>query len=243
MNKLSYGFALSLALCLAMAPAAMADSPPACTSNTAAYYDANYGGTAGCTIGSLTFNEFFYSSAAIAANEVEVNPGNPPPGSSSSPTGGPGFNFTGPFAVNSTSGPDAIDVNISFDVTAAPGTSIADIYIDLANSGFTGTGTATYNETFCTSGGTCFLQVETPSSQGQTDVISLDNTTGIGGPTTFLSIDKDLSLNAGSNGSVNASSFGNQYSLVPEPRGVSLVFGFGLLAGFAFFKRRQVAQS
>jgi hypothetical protein len=70
----------------------------------------------------------------------------------------------------------------------------------------------------------------------QTDVVTIT-------PTTSLSIDKDVTLNPGSSGTVNVSSFGNQYSTVPEPRAVSLVLGLGLLAGFAFFKRRQAAQN
>jgi hypothetical protein len=208
------------ALGLAALPAA-ADSP--CPSgvdfNT---YDAS-GFT--CHIGNLDFSNFDYaSSTPVTASEVAVDPVTGPDG--------PGFNFDGAWAAGA--GQD-LDADIKFNVTALSG-SIDDIYIILGASSFTGNGSANYSENYCFGGANepCFLAVEQPGA-AQTDVVTLNS------PQTSLSIDKDLELH-GNSGSITVSSFGNQYSSVPEPRALSLVLGLGLLAGFAFFKRRQVAQ-
>ena len=179
-----------------------------------------------CSIGNLDFSNFDYaSSTGTTASEVAVDPVMGPDG--------PGFNFDGAWAAGAGQN---LDADIKFNVTATSG-SIDDIYIILAASSTTGNGSASYSENYCYSGPNepCFLAVEQPGA-AQTDIVTLNS------PQTFLSIDKDLSL-FGNSGSVMVSSFGNQYSSVPEPRAVSLVLGLGLLAGFAFFKRRQVTQS
>lgn len=191
-----------------------------------------------CTLdnGNITFSNFVYT-GQIAATNLGVQVQNPG-------TDGFGFNFTGGFnACSGTGGgvgcpsgtTGTTDANISFVVTASPGTLIDDVYIILPVSSFTGTGSATYTETFCLAGSPCFEQVENPGP-AQSDVVTI-------APTSTLTITKDLELNPGSNGSVHVSSFGNQYSTVPEPRAVSLLLGLGLLAGLAFFKRRQATQN
>jgi hypothetical protein len=182
-----------------------------------------------CTLdsGNILLSNFVYSApgTGVPADNVGVEVDNP---------GGDGFglDFTGGWSASS---PDTTDVDIKFDVTALNGTVIGDVYIILGASSFTGTGAATYEETFCESGSPCFEQVENPGV-AQTDVVTIT-------PTTSLTIDKDVTLKPGASGTVNVSSFGNQYSTVPEPRAVSLVLGLGLLAGFAFFKRRQSVQN
>jgi hypothetical protein len=127
-------------------------------------------------------------------------------------------------------------------VTAAPGVLIDDIYMGFGNVTTSGTGTALYTENFC--GGpedSCSLFVEAPVTS-DTNAVKLSST-DIGGPVSSLTITKDLTLQTGTDGLAATSSFLNEYSTVPEPRAVSLVLGLGLLAGFVFFKRRQVAQS
>ncbi len=210
---------------------ALANTPPACgTGQFGTGGGDDYDSTFSCTIGNLTFSDFVYStSTGVTGTNVNVDPVTGPDG--------PGFNFKG--AWEATAGQD-LDVDVTFDVTAAPGTSIDDIYIILGASAVTppgSTANASYEETYCTSGPNepCYVQVEQPGA-AQTDVITLNS------PQTSLSIDKDLEL-FGGNGTVSVSSFGNQYSTVPEPRAISLLLGLGLVAGFAIFKRRQVAQS
>ena len=62
---------------------------------------------------------------------------------------------------------------------------------------------------------------------------------------TTLTIMKDVSLNAGSNGTAYISAFGNVYSnsTVPEPRAVSILLSLGLFAIIVFMKKRQAARS
>lgn len=180
--------------------------------------------------GNIVLSNFTYSAPGTntpaTAVGVEVdNPG----------VDGFGLDFTGNWMSTGTTN---TDVDVKFDVTALNGVSINDIYIVLGASSFTGTGSALYEETYCTGppNEPCFEQVENPGP-AQTDVVTLNS------PTTTLTITKDVHLTPGSNGTVSVSSFGNQYSTVPEPRAVSLLLGLGLLAGLAIFKRRQVTQN
>jgi len=252
MNKMFYGLALSLMLCLVFVPAALADSPCAngtfsTASNTPPPDDYSSAGFT-CSIGNLDFSNFVYSdsvtgtSTAIAGSNVNVLTETGPDG--------PGFNFQAGWQAAGAGSTN--DVSVSFDVTALSG-SLADVYIVLGSPTATNGGTALYTETFCETNtqvngsNACGEYVEAPITPG-TNVVSLVGSTAFPpGPVTSLSIVKDLDLNAGSNASGLAavSLFGNQYSVssVPEPRGISLVLGLGLLAGFVVFKRRRVAQS
>ncbi len=194
-------------------------------------YTADDGSNIGyaCTLdsGDITLSDFSYtSSAGVAATGVSVNVDNPG-------VDGYGLDFTAGWSAP----PDTnTDVDIKFDVASSGGVAIGDVYIILTaidNNG--GTGSASYTETFCETGVPCSESVEDPGA-AQTDSVTLSS------PTTSLMITKDLTLFGGSLG-VNDSSFGNQYSTVPEPRAISLVLGLGLLAGFAIFKRRQAVQN
>jgi len=227
------------ALCLSAIPA-LADS--ACTAtNLGNYVDSMYGGTASssfsCSVTSdgvtLDFSNFTYTpggSTQIAADDIGVSAVTTPDG--------PGLNFDP--AASISSGTE--DVEIGFTVTAEGGADLSDIYIDLANVLTTGTGTVTYDEEFC--GGMeneCSLYVEAPATD-DVNSVNLSNT-AIGGPVTSLTITKDVLLSAGTAGTASTTGFLNEYSTVPEPRGVSMLLGLGLLAGFVVFKRRQVVQS
>lgn len=155
---------------------------------------------------------------------------------------GPGLSFNP--AIVDTDG-QSTDVNVEFTVTdETPGSLISDVYIALTGAYDSGTGsTTTYTETIC--GGAedqCILYTEQPSGPG-TDLISLIGNTATGGPVSSLRITKDADAVSGATGVSDLSGFVNEYSTVPEPRAVSLVLGLALLAGFAIFKRRQVAQN
>jgi hypothetical protein len=218
---------------------ALADSP--CGTASLQTYLTSYSGSTGCTVTyngvTLDFSEFNYTPGGtnpfLPASSIGVSPA-PPPG-----TDGPGLNFNP--ATTITSGTE--DIDVGFTVKALNGALINDIYIALTAPLTTGTGTDTYQEVFC--GGPedeCSTFVEAPITN-DTNLVNLANT-DIGGPVSSLTITKDVLLNAGSNGTASLTGFLNEYSSpVPEPRAASLVLGLGLLAGFAFFKRRRVAQS
>ncbi len=247
--------AIILAVCLTCVSAAMAT--PACGQTSATspaqtaalnpLYVASNGDTYTpapgytCDIGNLQFSNFTYS--ASLADEpgpafVNAQPVTTP--------GDQGFNFTGPFSTSSGAAQYG-DVNIGFTVTALTG-SIDDIGIDIAAANTTGTGNINYTEQFCTtttaSGSqVCSIYTDTPTGPLSTE-INLSNT-ALGGPVTTLTIMKDVSLNAGSNGTAYISAFGNVYSnsTVPEPRAVSILLSLGLFAIIVFMKKRQAARS
>jgi hypothetical protein len=228
------------ALGLAALPAA-ADSP--CPNSSGASFDLNYyittfgvGSGVGCTVGNLDFSNFTYNTGGtnkIAASNVGVTEVTTPDG--------PGLNFDPSGFVQGSN--LSQDVFVGFTVSSTqPGVLIDDIYMGFGNVTTSGTGSALYTEQFC--GGpsnVCSLFVEAPTTNSF-NMVNLSST-ALGGPVTSLNITKDLTLQTGSNGLAATSSFLNEYSEVPEPRGVTLLLGMGLLAGFVIFKRRQAVQS
>jgi len=227
------------ALGLSALPAA-ADSP--CPNSSGGSFDLSYyvstfgvGTGVGCTVGNLDFTNFTYNTGGtnkVAATNVGVTEVTTPDG--------PGLMFDPSGFVSGTN--LSQDVFVGFTVTGLNGTLIDDIFMGFGNVTTTGTGTALYTEQFCTGmEDQCSLFVEAPITGG-TNMVNLKNT-AIGGPVSSLNITKDLTLQTGSSGLAATSSFLNEYSTVPEPRGITLLLGLGLLAGFVVFKRRQVAQS
>ncbi len=183
---------------------------------------------------------------------MNVNPIPPSPGGVGLPAGELGFNFTGGWNTSNTE-----DVNIGFDVTAVSGNAISDVIIFFQNVSATGNEHAFYTETIKDTdpnssgyGKTITVNLKDPNSNDVYDVTKNFIDTKFGGPVDSISIDKDVQFACGptgtdtcnSNAGALMSGFGNAYSYVPEPRGISLLLGLGLLAGLAFFKRRAVAQ-
>lgn len=234
-HKFAKYFILAISALGLSALPALADSP--CPSgDSLQYFLTNFSGTTGCTVGALDFSEFNYNNGGtplVAASNVGVSPTTVPDG--------PGLNFDP--AMELIGANLAEDIDVGFTVTDSSGL-ISDIYIDFGNVNAVNGGNALYTEEFClTSTSDCSLYVDAPVTAA-TNVVQLSNT-AIGGPVSSLTIEKDLDLSTNSNAAAISavSLFGNEYSSVPEPRAVSLVLGLGLLAGFAFFKRRRVAQN
>ena len=244
MNKKLTGLALFLMCSLLLVPAAMADS--ACPlGDTMAQYLSLYGlGTGvGCTIGNLDFSNFQFGTTsdpggtAPGSGSVNVNTTNIAPNEN-------GFDFTGGW-----NGENTQDVNIKFDVTAAPGTYIDDIFIGL--SGESGAGSINYTEDFCANGtkkNPCDTFVDYPKTNTTTDIL-LSNT-ALGGPVTSLSITKDVQITEAGGTADKGSKDGqpylsdiiNAYSTVPEPRDIPIVLGMALLVALVI-KRRLANQA
>jgi hypothetical protein len=178
-----------------------------------------------CDIDNLEFSKFSDNNLSVDPSQITVVPITTP--------GFEGLDFSGPWDTSSVE-----DVDISFTVTALSGL-LTDVHIDLINASVTGTGAVKYTETVC-SGSNCAVYAN--DTAAGTGVVSgvLYLTT----PTTSISVDKDLILNAGSNGTASMSNFDNYYShTVPEPRTVSVFLGIAFFGAMVFMKRRQAVRS
>jgi hypothetical protein len=246
-HKLTQCFILAVSALGLSALPALADS--ACTPGSlATYVPVADGGTApadfSCFIGNLDFSDFSYMSSSS-------NPPSPVPASSVSvgtvdTSSGIGFVFNSSWTAV---GADVFsDAAIGFTVSVIGGgpATLEDAAllqsgsIDSTNSG----SIAQVGEVGCSLPGT-------PCSQ-EWDVMTSEtsNTTQTASevfyaPTGSLSVVKDINAQDGTspNASASVSFVEDTFSEVPEPRSISLVLTAGLLAGFAFFKRRQVTQS
>jgi len=185
-------------------------------------------------VGDLKFSDFTYSSTPF---------GSPPPASAvtvnsfTSIPGEPGISFNGIFTAPAG---QSVDYAISYDVTTTDGKPITDAYLSLGgfvNNG--GTGSVQIGETIFNLGGTVIskipFQVFTP---GQ-----LTDTTALLPPATTIVVEKDITVNGGSNGA--SFSFVNQgfSTAIPEPASMALL-AIGLSGLFTlrrFFKRTSVA--
>jgi hypothetical protein len=208
------------------------------------YVDSLYGGTAASTFScfvtadgaTLDFSNFTYNTAGtnpVPVANIGVTPATTPDG--------PGLSFDPNATITSPN--LSQDINVGFTVTAENGAQISDIYLAFNGVYVQDGGVVSLTEQFCNLLGTCSTQIADPTT-ALSESFLLSNT-ALGGPVSSLVITKDLQLTtSGATGSQALDSgFMNEYSAVPEPRSISLVLTFGLLAGFAFFKRRQVTQS
>jgi hypothetical protein len=218
---------------------------PLCTSNTIAYYMANYvDQTTACQVGDKLFFGFNYSGTAAGgavaptSSEVTVNgdPSNPQePGLLFSSTG---------WTVSGTAtllNPLYIDSNITF--TAAVASSlplIIDASLDFSGQfSTTGQGVANIGETVLLGSGTGSIALAVDSNAGPfTDVKSF-------APVSFVHVSKDLIVTVprpftGSNtGSATITSLREGFSEQTAPEPLSAVlFGSGLVA-LGLIRRRR----
>jgi hypothetical protein len=199
-------------------------------------------GSYSCSIGNLTFSNFSYvpsGSNPVPAADVTVDTLGPTSTgasfvSSLFPTD-VGLEFGAPWSVPPGTSTDAA---IGFDVTYAGGAaSISDAGLD-QTSGITGTGQASVVENGCS--GAVFPCTQewgllTNSSSFAADTIFT--------PTGTISVSKDISVASGSNGTATISLVQDVFStVVPEPQGLPVLLGFGLVAGLVLRKKFQSAR-
>lgn len=239
-NRFPIFAACAVSICLLLfVPAAMATT--ACPSGSYGgstnsgtgygpqYNPQNYGVTTGsitCTTGDLTYSEFQWTGvpSGYGPNNVTVTPLTTP--------GDEGFAFNPGITVTGSGTTNNEDGTIAFEVTAAPGTVINDLYIGF-NGSYSNGGSTSFSEEYCTGGsfsagltGCNTFEVTNPSGP-VTDTINIT-------PSTTLYIVKDFDatcIGAGSTCSASISLVQNNFSYVPEPSQVSWVAGglFGLL--------------
>ena len=191
-----------------------------------------------CTINDLAFSNFIYTSTStppgfeIMAGSVGVTPITTP--------GNPGFQFNAPWHASTLSGVLGRDSFIEFQVNSS-GALITDVSLSMGGFGTTGTGSITIDETVC-------LGAVFPSCSGGT-VRTLEVYANSGGFLSYdeisfagvseVDVEKDILIDAGTNGGATLSLVTNQFSegSVPEP-GSILLFGSGALALAGVLRRK-----
>jgi len=189
-----------------------------------------------CTINDQTYSSFSYSDTSnppgfgIPAGSIMAIPITTP--------GDPGLQFTGPWGVSTSGGILAQDSEFDWTVTST--SLITDLSLSIAGVGFSGTGAINLDETACLgailpscTGGTTVTLSVFDSSAGQQ---LFDEITFAG--VHEISVEKDLLVSAGTNGSAEVSVITDQFSegtsAVPEPGTLSMMgLGVVALAGFA----------
>jgi len=212
-----------------------ADSCPATTLDN--YLGAGYS----CGINDKTFSSFQYSYSSnppgfgIPAGGIAVTPITTP--------GNPGLQFSAGWFASTSSGVLEEDSLIQYQVNVNPGGNlITDLSLSIGGVGFTGTGAVFVDETAC-------LGAILPSCTGG-QIVTLSVYDSSAGSKLFdevsfagvseVSVAKDITIQAGTNGDARLSLVTNQFSegQVPEPSGIAL-FGTGVL-GLAGLLRRKM---
>src|SRR5271166_3219939 len=193
-----------------------------------------------CGIGDKTFANFMYSATSnppgfgIPAGGVAVTP--------ITTSGNPGFQFSAGWFASTTSGILEEDSLIQYSVNVNPGGAlINDLSLSIAGLAFNGTGFVGVSETACLgamlpacSGGT-ILTLNVFDSKGGSQLV--DSATF--SPVSEIDVAKDITVQAGTNGSASLSLVTNQFSegQVPEPSSI-LLFGSGVLALAGVLRRK-----
>jgi hypothetical protein len=185
-----------------------------------------------CVIDNLLFSNFTYAGTAsgggtaIPAAGVSVSP--------ITTLDDEGLEFNAGWSV--TSGEEDSDIN--FKVSTVNGAATID-YLDLEfNGAYTGTGSSGVTENYCkggtlTSCPTSVAQIKVTNPPTVLSVTSQDFT-----PVSWLSVSKDVNVNAGSWGTASISDLSNTYGqVVPEPATMCLI-GFSLVA-LGFVRKRS----
>ena len=191
-----------------------------------------------CTIGDKTFSNFIYTSTSsppgyeIQAGSVGVTPITTP--------GNPGFQWNAPWMASTLSGVQGRDSFFEFQVNSS-GAPITDVSLSIGGFGTTGTGSITVDETVCLgavfpacSGGTT-KTLEVYANSGGFKAYDEVSFAGV----TEVDVEKDVLIDAGTNGSATLSLVTNQFSegSTPEPASI-LLFGSGALALAGVLRRK-----
>ncbi|MFZ0311544.1 MAG: PEP-CTERM sorting domain-containing protein [Candidatus Korobacteraceae bacterium] len=215
---------------------ALAGYAQTCTQTTLNNY---LGNNFQCSIQDQTYSSWNYTSEstpsgfAPPASGVTVTPIDTPQN--------PGFQFTAGWYASTSSG--VLSMDSTFEWTAMSQSPITDLSLSIAGVGFSGTGSINLDETAC-------LGAVLPACSGGTIVqLSVfDNSTGsqLFDEVNFagvneVSVEKDLLITAGTNGSAEVSVITDQFSegssTVPEP-GTLGMMGAGIVAIAGFARRK-----
>ena len=196
-----------------------------------------------CGIQDQTYSSFQYSGTSnppgfsIPAGSIAVTP--------ITTMGDPGLQWSAPWFASTSSGILAQDSLFQFNVNVNPGGSpITDLTLTIGGMGFQGTGAVVVDETAClgavlpTCTGGSIVTLEVYDSSGGSKFSDTVNFAGV----TEVSIDKDIEIQAGTNGqaslSVVTDQFGEGSGTVPEP-GTFSMLGIGAVAVIQFARRKM----
>lgn len=213
-----------------------------------------------CTYGGFTFSDFSYVNNAASGTGTLVTSSDITVATYTSPMGSNGLDFDLTDMNSGFNG--ASDGTIEFEVTANNGgTEIEDAGLTQISSA-TGTGLASVaeqgcgpapcdpgtwatntfeagpgnglNATTCAANGGTWNASNSICDLGSNDVI-LTNATG------SVEVAKDINVTSGGSGtgSASISSVADTFSVVPEPRALSFLLGFGILAGLVLRRKFQ----
>jgi PEP-CTERM motif len=195
-----------------------------------------------CGIDDKTFSSFMYSGTSnppgfgIPAGSVAVSPITSP--------GNPGLQFSAGWFASTSSGILEEDSLLQYAVNVNPGGSpITDVSLSIGGVGFTGTGAVIVDETVCLgamlpacSGGT----VKTLSVFDSNSGSQLFNSITFPG-VSEVDVQKDIEVQAGTDGRASVSLVTNQFSEVPEP-GSIILLGSGILGMAGVVRRRMMGR-
>lgn len=197
-----------------------------------------------CQVGDKIFSDFTYTDSvsggatAVLATAITVDtvgPGEDVSGANY------GLEFNGSWTADNG---QTSDGDIGFEVTVVNGAGMEITDAGLAQtSGIFNGGVASVSEqgcsgAGCTPGTWAVLTLEDGSTdQGASDTIL--------SPTGTVTVSKDINVVAPNGGFASISLVTDTFSqtAVPEPRALSLLLAFGLVAGFAFRKKLQGARA
>jgi hypothetical protein len=216
--------------------AALAGYAQTCTQTTLNNY---LGSGFSCTVNDQTYSSFNYTSEstpagfAPPASGVTVTPITTPEN--------PGLQFTAGWYASTSSG--VLSMDSTFEWTATSTSPITDLSLSIAGVGFSGTGSINLDETACLgailpscSGGTIVTLSVFDNSSGS-QLFDQVNFAGVN----EVSVEKDLLITAGTNGSAEVSVITDQFSegssTVPEP-GTLGMMGAGIVAIAGFARRK-----
>ena len=195
-----------------------------------------------CTIGDKTFSNWFYQGTANPPNFAL------PPGSvgvvPQTQLGNPGFRFSAPWSVSTLSGVLSMNSDIDYGVTVNPGGAlITDVSLAIGGYSFTGTGDVRVDETLCIgalfgANGSCSGRIdELHAFENGNGLVAFNEVTFAG--VTEVGVEKDILVDAGTNGNASLSLVFNNVSesTTPEP-GSILLFGSGALALAGVLRRK-----
>ena len=208
----------------------------ACQSNT---YDTYLGSGFSCTVNDQTYSAFGYVGTsnppgfAIPAGSVNVTPITTP--------GNPGLQWSAGWLASNSTG--ILEQDSLFQFTVNSQTPITDLTLAIGGASFIGTGEVIVAETACLgallptcSGGQLITLTVFDDSSGQ-QLVDTANFAGV----TEISVSKDLTVSAGTNGEATVSVLTDQFSegtqTVPEPGTLSML-GLGGLGLLGFARRK-----